>query len=145
MWTTITFLTVGSLLAAAALGARRQFISRRNQGMQWPTVAPPAVAPSSFRASPRPSRVVYYRTKDGKADYGFSIERQTTGSYIIYIVSQPNYGSRDTSMHATHRLGGGDRRYVCWAGTLNTEEEARQVAALWADSTQEYIRSGRRF
>jgi hypothetical protein len=85
----------------------------------------------------------YYRTKDGRADYGFSFERQRDGNWRAYIVSQPNYGYRNTSATATHRLtDGGGRRYVCWAGPLRSEADARKVAALWADLTQEYIRTG---
>ncbi len=89
--------------------------------------------------------VIYYRTKDGRADYGFSIERQPDGSYRAYIVSHPSYGRRDTSLHVTHRLQDGSRYYVCWTNRLETEQQARQVAALWADATQEYIKHGRRF
>ena len=89
---------------------------------------------------------VHYRTRDGTADYSFSFERTLFGGWRIYIVSQPDYLGRDKSMHATHRLyTPTGRRYVCWAGKLRTEQHARQVAAVWADKTQEYIRTGRRF
>ncbi len=86
-----------------------------------------------------------YRTKDGQADYRFSIEYESGIGYRAYIDSQPNYGYRDASEHATHRLGIHSRPYVCWTGTLRSESEARQVAAKWADSTQEYIKTGKRF
>ncbi len=81
----------------------------------------------------------YYRTKDGRADYGFSFERQWDGSWRAYVVSQPSYGSRDTSASATHRLSDGGRHYICWTQPLRSETDARQVAALWADRTQRYI------
>jgi hypothetical protein len=84
----------------------------------------------------------YYRTKDGQADYCFSFERQRDGTWRAYILAQPDYRGRDTSAQATHRLSDGSRRYVCWTNPLRSEEEARQVAALWADCTQQYIRSG---
>lgn len=87
----------------------------------------------------------YYRTKDGLADYRFSIERQPDDTYRCFILSQPSYGSRATGAHETHRLTAGFRRYVCWSQPLRSEEEAKNVAALWADATQEYIGSGRRF
>ena len=89
--------------------------------------------------------IVYYRTKDGIADYGFSIERQPDGTYRAFIVSQPGYGSRPTGAHETHRLTARGRYYVCWNHPLRTEEEAKTVAALWADASQEYIKNGRRF
>jgi hypothetical protein len=92
------------------------------------------------------SRMIYYRTRDGRADYGFSIERQSGGTYRPYVASQPNYGSSSTGDHETHRLtGSGGRKYVCWDRPLHSEEEAKTVAALWADATQNYIRTGQRF
>lgn len=85
----------------------------------------------------------YYRTRDGYADYRFSFERESDGSWRAYILEQPRYGSVDTGPHATHRLTASDgRRYVCWTRSLANESEARQVAAKWADATQQYIRAG---
>ena len=89
---------------------------------------------------------IYYRTKDGLADYDFSFEQQLDGSWRVYIVSQPSYGIRDTSSLATHRVRDRDGRYyICWTQPLMSEQDARKVAALWADNTQAYIRWGRRF
>ena len=91
-------------------------------------------------------KVLYYRTSDGtKTDYKFSFERQRNGSWRIYILEQPSYGSRSTGLHATHRLRDGDRKYICWDSRIGTLKEAKQVAALWSDKTQEYIQTGRRF
>ena len=85
-----------------------------------------------------------YRTCDGAADYGFSIER-SGGEYRIYITRQPAYGRRDTSLHATHRLCDGRRYYVCWTRPIRSVEDAKAVARAWAESTQRYVRSGQRF
>src|SRR5436309_1211471 len=88
---------------------------------------------------------LFYRTKDGRADYQFSFE-QTGSGWRAYIVDMPSYsthGYRATDAHSTHRLSDGSRRYVCWSAPLRTEAEARQVASKWADYTQEYIRTGR--
>ena len=87
----------------------------------------------------------YYRTRDGRADYRFSIEEQRDGTYRPFILSQPNYGSRSTGAHETHRLTAGGRHYVCWNRPIRSQDEAKGVAARWADATQEYIKSGRRF
>jgi len=87
---------------------------------------------------------IYYRTKDGQADYQFSFE-QTDKGWRAYILSQPGYRGRDTDLVPTHRKVAGGRYYVCWTERLDSEEEARWVAARWADATQEYIRSGQRF
>lgn len=89
--------------------------------------------------------VTSYRTKDGRADYCFSFERQSDGTWHAYILHQPSYQGRDTSSEATHRLDIYGRPRVCWTKSLHSEQEARQVAALWADKTQDYIKTGRRF
>jgi hypothetical protein len=87
----------------------------------------------------------YYRTSDGAADYHFSIEEQSNGTWRAYIDDQPSYRGRATDAHSTHRLSDGARQYVCWTSPLSTFAEAKQVAARWADKTQDYIRTGNRF
>lgn len=87
----------------------------------------------------------YYRTRDGAADYLFIFEEQPDGTWRAYIEQQPSYRGRATDAHSTHRLSDGDRKFVCWTEALQTLEEAKRVAALWADKTQEYIRTGRGF
>ena len=85
---------------------------------------------------------IKYRTKDGQADYEFSFERRD-GDWRAYIVSQPAYRSRPTDAVSTHRLTDEQgQRYVCWRGPLRTREQAEQVAALWSDRTQAYIKYG---
>ena len=90
---------------------------------------------------------IYYRTKDGRADYGFTFEHQWDGNWRAYIVSQPSYGIQNTDSHSTHRFRDENdgRYYICWTQPFRSEEDARKVAALWADATQEYIKTGRRF
>lgn len=88
--------------------------------------------------------VIYYRTKNGRSDYGFNIARLGNGQFRIYIVSQPSYGSRSTGAHPTHRLNDG-RPYICWDSPITSEEQARQIAAIWADKTEDYILHGTRF
>ena len=87
----------------------------------------------------------FYRTSDGRADYHFSFEQLNDATWRAYILSQPSYNGRSDDAHATHRLSDGSRKYVCWNSSLTTLEAAKQVAALWADKTQEYIRTGNRF
>lgn len=102
--------------------------------------------PIPTEPAPAPKReTVYYRTKDGRTDYGFSFEPLSTGNYRIYIVMQPDYGSRDERSEFTHRRRDGDRRYVCWEGSLTSETDARKVAALWAECTEKYIHTGEGF
>jgi len=87
----------------------------------------------------------YYRTTDGAADYFFIFEEQPGDMWQAYIEAQPSYRGRPTDAHSTHRLSDGNRRYICWTTPLGSLEEAKQVAALWADKTQEYIRTGKGF
>ncbi len=87
----------------------------------------------------------YYRTEDGSSDYGFSFEEQSNGTWKAYIERQPSYHGRPNDADSTHRLSDGSRKYVCWTKPLRSLEEAKQVAAKWADKTQEYIRTGHRF
>lgn len=87
----------------------------------------------------------YYRTSDGAADYLFLFEEQPDGTWRAYIEQQPSYRGRATDAHSTHRLSDGDRKYVCWTEDLRTLEDAKRVAALWADKTQQYIRTGAGF
>jgi hypothetical protein len=86
-----------------------------------------------------------YRTRDGQDDYHLSFEQQRDGSWRVYIEEQPGYRGRADDAHTTHRLSDGGRKYICWTNPLRTLPEAKQVAAMWADATQQYIRSGTRF
>ena len=89
--------------------------------------------------------IVYYRTRDGREDYKFSFERQTNSTWRTYILRQPGYGTRSSGAHITHRLSDGGRKYICWDTPLRSLAEAKQLAAAWADKTQDYIKYGRRF
>lgn len=87
----------------------------------------------------------YYRTSDGAAYYHFVFKEQTDGTWMAYIEKQPSYRGRATDAHSTHRLSDGSHKYVCWTSPLRSLKEAKQVAALWADATQQYIQTGRKF
>ena len=88
----------------------------------------------------------WYRTKDSEADYRFRFHRQwLSGNYRVYIVSQPSYRGRDESLHTTHRLTDSSGYYVCWTTPIRSEHNAHQIASMWADKTQEYIKYGTRF
>ena len=87
----------------------------------------------------------HYRTSDGEAYYYFSFEEQSDGTWRAYIEKQPSYNGRPTDGHSTHRLSSGGRHYVCWTHPLGSIKEAKQVAAKWADATQQYIKTGKKF
>jgi hypothetical protein len=88
-------------------------------------------------------RGIRYRTLDGRATYGFTFEwLPDAGTWRIYIDDQPDYGVRPRDAHSTHRLGLAHRPYICWTRPLPTYQDARRIAALWADATQTYIEAG---
>jgi len=93
----------------------------------------------------RRSFVKHYRTQDEREDYTFSFEEQGDGSWLAFIIDSPEYGRRSEGLHETHRLTQDGRNYVCWDRPLNDPRDCMEVAARWADCTQEYIRSGKRF
>jgi hypothetical protein len=87
----------------------------------------------------------YYRTKDGQADYKFSFEKESSSNWRAYILSQPSYRGRAEDADSTHRLTNKGRKYICWTDRLKTQEQAESVASVWADYTQDYIRTGNKF
>ena len=89
-----------------------------------------------------------YRTSDGSLviDFFFVYDSDARG-WRIYIISGLDYKGRDASGQATHRnhFDGDTYQSVCWRGRLSTLEEAKAVAALWADCTAQYIKGGGSF
>ena len=88
-----------------------------------------------------------YKTHSGNV-YGFRFERMSDGYYEVDITSQPSYQGRATNGHSTHRLSssrGGQR--ICFGDpkVVDSLSQARKWAAAWAESTDDYIRSGKRF
>lgn len=59
----------------------------------------------------------------------------------IYIITDIDYKGKDAFSHDAHWLK--DRedtyRYICWDGKIDTYEQAKAVASLWADCTYLYI------
>lgn len=86
-------------------------------------------------------RNVYYRAHPTRRDYQFTF-RWVAGSWRVHIENPPDYRSRPTSQVATHRLTDRHGDYICWTDPLTTLSAAQGVAALWADSTENYIATG---
>lgn len=101
-----------------------------------------SIVPSSSR---NPMRRIYYRTRDGQADYRFGFQQFNDETWRVYILEQPSYRGRNDSAHVTHRLSDSGGRFICWNSPIRSFEEAKRVAAAWADLTQKYIRDGTRF
>jgi hypothetical protein len=81
-----------------------------------------------------------YRTQDGLADYGFSIEFQPEMGWRVYIIFD-SFHQDYNSHELPHQSVEDGRRYVDWAAKLGSLGEARIVAALWAELAQRYQRT----
>lgn len=78
--------------------------------------------------------VMEYRTRDGVADYGFSIEFQPDIGWRIYIIFQPSYQGHDDTLQLPYQsIDSNGRRYVDWSSKIDNLGDARTVAALWAE------------
>ena len=63
--------------------------------------------------------VMDYRTQDGLADYGFSIEFQSNRGWRIYIIFQSCYQGRNEGMQSPYEgIDDNGRRYVNWSAKL---------------------------
>ena len=81
--------------------------------------------------------VMDYRTQDGLADYGFSIEFQPDVGWRVYIIFQSFYQYHDDSPQLPYQsIDCNGRRYVDWSAKLNILGDARTVAALWPELIQ---------
>jgi hypothetical protein len=83
--------------------------------------------------------VMDYRTQDGLADYGFSIEFQSDVGWRVYIIFQPFCLTHDDSAQLLYQsIDRNGRRYVDWAAKLDSLGDAKMVAAVWAELIQRY-------
>jgi hypothetical protein len=81
--------------------------------------------------------VMDYRTRDGLADIGFSIEFQTDTGWRVYIVFDSFYRSGDHDLDLPYQsIDRAGRRYVNWAPKIDTLGEAKIVAGIWAELAQ---------
>lgn len=86
--------------------------------------------------------VMGYRTQDGLADYGFSIDFLPRIGWRVYIVFQPFHQSDDDSLRLPYQAIDDDgRRYVDWSEKIDSLGDAKTVAALWAELVQSYRRT----
>ena len=84
-------------------------------------------------------RTMTYRSCDGSAFFRFRFT--PLGNDIrIHILEFPN--PRSGSCHVLHDSHG---PYICWSGAVGSMPAARAVAAMWAEATLVYQRTGRIF
>lgn len=88
-----------------------------------------------------------YRTKDGKGNYVFELKTMLDGTERAYILSQPTYQGRRETPHSTHRCtdASNGSLYVDWYPPVCSRNIIKEIAKLFADCTQEYIKTGKRF
>jgi hypothetical protein len=83
--------------------------------------------------------VMNYRTEDGLADYGFSIDFHEEVGWRVYIVFEPNYQSDDNTMESPYRAIDPDGHpYVNWPLRITSLGDAKTVAELWAELDQRH-------
>jgi hypothetical protein len=85
--------------------------------------------------------VMDYTTRDGLADYGFSIEFQPDSGWRVYIVFHPSEDNNESRNLPYQSIDYDGRRYVDWRAKLDSLGDARTVAALWAELAQRYQRT----
>ena len=86
--------------------------------------------------------VMDYRTQDGLADYGFSIEFQPDGGWRVYIIFLPfSYDHDDSPQLPYQSIDHNGRRYVDWSSKLDSLGDAKKVAELWAELIHRYQRT----
>lgn len=89
--------------------------------------------------------VMNYRTRDGLAGYGFSIEFQSGRGWRVYIIFLPFMHDQDDSLHLPYQsTDDNGRRYVNWSGKIDSLGEAKTVAELWAELVQNYLHTQER-
>ena len=98
-----------------------------------------SVVTGTSRSFENPSLTLTYRSRAGREFFRFRFVE--FGPEIrIYILESPD--PQSNTCHVLHDTVG---RYICWAGSIGSMPEARAVAAMWAEATLVYQRTGRTF
>ena len=89
--------------------------------------------------TPRYGRSVTYISYDRSSYFRFCFARCADGIRIYVLVfPRPEVGS-------CHVLRDAFGSYICWTDSIPSMESAKSIAALWAEATLLYQRSGRAF
>jgi hypothetical protein len=96
-----------------------------------------SVVSGTNRSSEGQSRTLSYRSRDGSARFRFRFTSLGDG-IRIHILEYPGNGS----CHVLHDSRGA---YICWSGAIRSMAAAKAVAAMWAEATLIYQRTGRSF
>lgn len=83
---------------------------------------------------------IKYVPRNGGTTYEF--EFSWVDGWRVYIIRQPPYGRLASDAHTTHRLSANGRHFICWTSRIATIDDAKVVAASWAEGTERYRRTG---
>ena len=84
-----------------------------------------------------------YETRLGTL-FKFGFEEENAG-FIIHILEQPAYGNRADDLVSTHRLTTSNGHRLCWTEKIKTLKDAKNIAGVWSDLTENYILTGEKF
>lgn len=98
-----------------------------------------SVVSGASRSPESTSRTLTYRSRDGSVFFRFQFA--ALGNDIrIHILEFPN-----PQAGSCHVLSESHGPYICWSGAIRSMPAARAVAAMWAEATLVYQRTGRTF
>jgi hypothetical protein len=78
-----------------------------------------------------------YRTKDGSAEFGFSIEFKLGVGWRVYIILDPFHQNHTDNFDLPYQsIDRDERRYVSWAAKVDSLGDAKTLAGVWAELVQ---------
>lgn len=84
-----------------------------------------------------------YITNSGmRFKFGFEEQNDPEPRFNLIILEQPAYAGRDESLLPSRRRRQGEKFLIDWNGPTPTLDDAKIVAACWADLTERYISEG---
>ena len=87
----------------------------------------------------RSLHMLTYRTRDGSSFFRFRFT-PLGGDIRVHILEFPN-----PSVGSCHVLHDSQGPYICWSAAIRSMAAAKTVAAMWAEATLVYQRTGRTF
>ena len=88
--------------------------------------------------------VMDYRTRDGLATYGFSIEPHPGAGWRVYIMFIPSFQGNNIPNLPYEAVDDKRGHYVNWPAKLDSLAEARTVAGIWTELAEQYRRAQER-
>ena len=85
-----------------------------------------------------------YRPKNGVGDYLFRFHEFSPASFRIYVLQQPDRGEQNHEA-LPHLLSDATGPYLCWTIPITTYEDAKEIAARWAEGIEEFRETGKMF